>query len=216
MEVKIKFVEKSQNKKTGAITQTYSSCNTCPTRCPFKHNGCYAEYGPASIQWHSVKHDVNNLTNLIKGGATTKLIRHNVAGDIAEEGTSNISEELLTILNKAYKNHTAYTYTHCEVNERNINLAKSSKMVINFSCEELSQVEKAVKSGALAVMAVAKMSGAKKEINGIKYIKCPNTINSNIQCKDCKLCANRRRKSVIVFEAHGNGRKKASNFLIEI
>lgn len=217
--VKIKYVALSRNKKTGMVSQVYSEPKTCPTRCPFRNSGCYAKYGHCRIAWDGVSEDVNDLGRLIREKGSTELIRHNVAGDIAIAGTSDIDEDLVNVLISAYKGKKAYTYTHCTVNDRNIAIVKnaiSKGFVINFSCETLNQVVKCYENNVPCVMAVNTISKDSKKREGITFKKCP--ASDSVNCANCKMCANKNRKSVVVFEAHGAGRKKAlnANFLMEL
>jgi len=50
--MKFHIVEKSSNRKTGPIPVTTSPVETCPTSCPLKNNGCYAEGGPLPCTDH--------------------------------------------------------------------------------------------------------------------------------------------------------------------
>ena len=212
--VLIKLVEKSTNQKTGAITQTYSSSNTCPTRCPFKNSGCYAASGPCGLVWKKMQKAVTpyELKELIQNSATTKLIRHNVAGDMAIEGTSELNYMLVSLLAKAFEGHQAYTYTHCEINERNsdiIKMAQEKGFVINYSCENIEQVKKAIAHGVPAVMTCEQFEGTHKTIEGIKFVKCPS-YKDGVTCATCQMCS-KVRNYVVVFEAHGTSKKKAIN-----
>ena len=70
-------------------------------------------------------------------------------------------------------------------------------MVINFSCDNIDTTVHCV--------LVA------ESMNDITFVKCPNSIDKKIQCKDCKMCMNKNRKSVIVFPAHGVFKNKLHN-----
>ena len=48
------WTAKSSNKKTGPMPVSTTSSETCPTTCPFKGNGCYAESGPLAFLWHGL------------------------------------------------------------------------------------------------------------------------------------------------------------------
>jgi len=228
METFIKFISNSSNVKTGAISQTYSTSNTCPTRCPFKNNGCYAKSGHVRIHWnHADKGEgknvckVNELKNLLETVPCTKVIRHNVAGDIAKEGTSDIDEKLVKSLINAFKGHIVYAYTHCTPNKRNITIAKEARkcnFIINFSCETKEAVEKCRANDVPAVLTVSTMSKATRRINNVTYAQCPATLHENIQCVNCGKCWKGDRKSVVVFPVHGAGKGKAkrAGFLIEL
>lgn len=215
----IKFVSNSKNIKTGAISQTYTSSNTCPARCPFRNNGCYAKTGPCAIHWHKVDKGEgvnvvtpNDLKKVLETNPCTPVIRHNVAGDIAKEGTSDIDEKLVQTLMQAYKGHVVYTYTHCTTNERNLEIAREARkagFIINFSVEKQDKAKICHEAGVNCVMAVESMSKKKRVIDGITYEQCPATIYENVQCVNCGKCWKKNRKTVITFPVHGVGKNKA-------
>ena len=45
---------KSKNAKVGKMAVTTSTATTCPSACPFRDNGCYAESGPLKLHWLKV------------------------------------------------------------------------------------------------------------------------------------------------------------------
>ena len=215
-DIKIKFVASSGNKKTGNISQTYTSCNSCPNRCPFKNAGCYAKQGPVSWQWKKVEKtgcSPEELKNVVKNSKkVSEVIRHNVAGDIAIPGTDDINESLLNELCDAYKDHKAYSYTHCEVNERNLKLVKAAAdkgFVINFSTEDIETAKKVLKAGCNAVIACNTISNRVVKKNDLTIVQCPATIDPEKHCATCGLCWQKDRKVVVAFPVHGNGKKKA-------
>ena len=84
-------------------------------------------------------------------------------------------------------------------------------MVINFSCDSLEELSHEVPC-CLVVKSMEKHITRKY---GYTFIKCPNTYK-DITCKDCKLCMNKKRKSVIVFPIHGNVKKNYMENHIEL
>ena len=210
----IKFIKKSKNRKTGAIPQTYMDKSTCPKRCPWRGHGCYGENFTTNLTWNRVYDPLESIKDSVKELKGKCVIRQSVAGDIATPNTNDIDRHTVDILNDAYKGHFAYTYTHCELSPINVKIAKASKMVINFSCETLSQVKKCKKYGVPSVLSVRKMEGEEKTIDGIKFKKCPAIYKEGMNCKKCLKCLNKNRNYVIVFEVHGKGQKKA-DFLIK-
>lgn len=216
-DVKIRFVGMSKNAKTGMISQTYTTCNTCPTRCPFKENGCYAKMGHVRLCWDKTSEMgvvPKDLKKLIDSTPHTNIIRHNVAGDIAKEGTSDIDEKLVKELVKAYKGLKAYTYTHCTINERNLKIAKeaiANGFVINFSTENVASAKKAKEAGVPVVIACNTIHAKTVKKEGLTIQQCPATLDKGVTCATCGKCWNKSRKSVIAFPVHGAGKKKAIN-----
>ena len=214
--VKIRFVASSKNMKTGAISQTYSSCNTCPERCPFKNAGCYAKQGPVALVWKKTAEcgiNPQDLKATIQAAKNvTEVIRHNVAGDIAIEGTNEINDQLLDTLCDAYQGHKAYTYTHTEINDHNVAAvirAAEKGFVINFSTENLQDAKKAVNAGCNAVIACNTISKNVVKKEGLTIVRCPATYKEDITCSNCGMCYQKNRKAVVAFPVHGGGKKKA-------
>ena len=215
--IKIYAVATSTNQKTGNMAQTYTSENTCPARCPFKNSGCYAKnYGACFVWARADKYgmDPKDLKAWVEENTNAgDLIRHNVAGDIATPGTSNINGRLLNTLIDAYQGRRAFTYTHCAhtaENFKKIKKAIAAGFVINQSCETLAQVDKTMKAGIPAVIAVTAETMTKKTPAGYSIVQCPAQTHDNVSCKTCKLCANAGRKCAISFMVHGSGAKKAA------
>lgn len=207
-----KYVPMSQNRKTGNISQVYLDKSTCPLRCPLHSHICYGNFGPASIVWRKYCNTpITHLKDEIESKGSTYIIRNCVCGDIAYNKTEYIDIDLVNELNNAYVNHLAYTYTHCAINNYNKVIAKKSKMVINFSCDSLAELSHDVPC-CLVVKSMEKHITRKY---GYTFIKCPNTYK-DITCKDCKLCMNKKRKSVIVFPIHGTVKKNYMENHIEL
>lgn len=235
-EVKIHFVPVSRDAKVGIMSATYTSCNTCPNRCPFKHAAddkekdgpCYGKWGPCGLHFRAVSAGISGvapeeLKEKIQSGAHCSTVRHNVAGDIAVPGTDNIDENLVNVLCDAYKSAgvQAYTYTHCEQNDKNLKIMKESTkngLVINASCEKLEEVKKVMEAGVPAVIAVNTMKEKVATVDGVKIVRCPNWENKEKTCQNCRLCMMKERKFAIAFPVHGPQAKKVqkSDLLMDI
>lgn len=209
-------VAHSQNIKTGDIPQTYTSHNSCPVRCPFHKNGCYADNFGTNFQWKRADNGmtVTELKKWVeKNTEKGALIRHNVGGDIAIPGTSNVSPLLLGRLLDAFTDRKAYSYTHCEITEENaefLRYSNSHGFVISFSCETVEEVDKARALGVPAVLTVTEFPTASAVTpEGHFLVPCPAQTHEGMTCKKCRLCANPNRDSVVCFLAHGNQAKKA-------
>ncbi len=217
-EVKIRLVKESENKKTGNISQTYTSEITCPCRCPYRCSGCYGEEYHTGLCWSGCEKEKfgnspENFPKVAKSSALTKMVRLNIAGDIAKPGTDNIDPKIVDAYIKAFGNDkNAYSYTHCEINEENVAEIKRMRehgIIYSFSCEKIEEVKKALENGCDAVLSVETMEDRVKVVDGIKFVKCPNSQNENIKCANCGICAKPNRKFVIVFPLHGTGENKA-------
>lgn len=220
---RFKYVAVSDNAKTGKMSAVYtatceSKTGSCPIRCPFANAGCYAKNGPCNIHWeNTVKSETSiyNLNETIKNGKKhKKILRHNVAGDMAISGSNELNQALVEKLSTIYNDNfeVAYTYTHCSVNQRNIDIVKAAtknNFVINFSTEKVSDCKKCLAAGVNCVIACNTMQPNTVVIDGVKIVKCPNATNKNIKCVNCGLCYQKNRNFAVAFPVHGNQKEKA-------
>lgn len=237
--MKMIFLKSSENAKTGDIMQSYSSRSTCPKSCVFKNNGCYAEGYRTKMVWDRCE-DKNDARYVINGeqlkfdlleGAFSKLrknptretilFRHNVAGDLAIEGTSLIDvnrvDTIAEALSKANKVVggiiKGYTYTHCAISLHAsdiIHEAANKGFLINASCETVEEVKHAKSLGINVVIASVNPEETEKELKavGLYGAQCPAQVNEGMDCNRCQLCA-KNRKVVIIFGIHGIYKGKA-------
>lgn len=232
------LIPESSNPKTGNIIQSYSNRSTCPSRCPFKNNGCYADSYHTSHQWdrcddegdkryiangHDLTLDLMSAVAIhAKKEEGSILFRHNVAGDIALSNSDMIDRERLNTIVEACNrvstnffgvNLMGYTYTHCNPSIGNIKKVKDAQskgFVVNFSCETIEEVKKVKRMNCNAVMTSVNPDETIKELKkeGLKSLQCPAQTNDGMNCKKCKLCA-RDRDVVIIFAIHSYGSKKS-------
>ena len=237
--MKMILLPTSSNKKTGDIMQSYSSRSTCPKSCVFKNNGCYAEGYHTKMVWDRCE-DKNDARYVINGeqlkiglleGAFNKLrknptresilFRHNVAGDLAVEGTNLIDVNRVDTIAVAIEgaNKVAgeiikgYTYTHCNIDLNASDIihdAAHKRFLINASCETVDEVKHAKSLGINAVIASVDPKETEKELKavGLYGAQCPAQVNEGMDCDRCQLCA-KNRKVVIIFEVHGQSKGKA-------
>lgn len=237
--MKMILLPTSSNKKTGDIMQSYSSRSTCPKDCVFKNNGCYAEGYHTKMVWDRCE-DKNDARYVINGeqlkiglleGVFNKLrknptresilFRHNVAGDLAVEGTNLIDVDRVDTIAGAIEgaNKVAgeiikgYTYTHCNIDLNASDIihdAAHKRFLINASCETVEEVKHAKSLGINAVIASVDPKETEKELKavGLYGAQCPAQVNEGMDCDRCQLCA-KNRKVVIIFEVHGQSKGKA-------
>ena len=242
--LKMILLPTSSNKKTGDVIQSYSSRVTCPTSCKFKKNGCYAEGYHTARQWDRCDNpeDVRYVTNgkhleiglkaavfdkLRKDPTRNKILfRHNIAGDIAIEGTSAIDANRVDTIAKAIAdtNETAgnvlqgYTYTHCTIDLNASNIiheAASKGFLINASCETVEEAKHAKSFGINAVIASIDPKETARELKamGMHGVQCPAQTKDGVSCDSCRLCA-RNRNVVVIFGVHGTASKKATKVIM--
>lgn len=103
------------NSKTGPIPVTTSIKSTCPTSCPLKGNGCYAEAGPISWHWKAVGenrgYSLEQLCEEISALPKHQLWRWAQASDLPGDG-EYIDEVALAKITKANTGRNGFGYTH--------------------------------------------------------------------------------------------------------
>ena len=231
------LLPKSSNMKTGDVIQSYSSSSYCPKSCTFKGQGCYAEQFHTKLHWDRCENPldpryIDNFSDLMEVLTTEvsrrmktqdkpALFRHNVAGDMAIEGTSILDSSkvymvahAIEAVNQVFpKSLMGYTYTHCLLNWSSIQTildVKEKGFIINASCESLAEVVYAKDPGINAVITSVDPEETKNELaeNGLKSVQCPAQTHDGITCDKCRLCA-RDRAAVVIFKVHGVAAGKA-------
>ena len=212
----VKAVEISENKKTGLVSATYASQNSCPDDCPFYRNGCYAEFGPTGIHTRKISssHIVSSIeiakaeAEAIRGLSGRFDLRVHVVGDCADDDSANIVSTAMAE-HKAKHDCEAWTYTHAW---RDVSSRSWNNQNVLASVESIADIKKARRREYAAAIVVAKFKSDKLYIeDGEKLLPCPNQTRG-VQCVDCRLCMKtehlRNNDISIAFEAHGAGEKK--------
>jgi hypothetical protein len=96
------LTRKSANVKTGPIPVSTTSRNSCPTACPLRGAGCYADGGPLGMYWRKLSHADATIGTDIAGFAAAiaalpdgQLWRHNQAGDMPADAAGNIDADAM-------------------------------------------------------------------------------------------------------------------------
>lgn len=216
------LTKKSSNAKTGPIAVSTTSKDSCPTTCPLKGNGCYAESGPLLLHWNKVSDGSRSLTidsfiDALRTLPEGSCFRHNQAGDLPHYSGFINHKELEAITNVcAERKLTAWTYTHHKVdNSHNVEViqkANKDGLTVNVSAHSQAHAVEVYREGMPAVCIVPKDTNTNSWCNdGVKFIVCPAQTKANKTCAECKLCANADRPFVIAFKAHGNSVKKVES-----
>ena len=219
--MRVRFTKVSSNTKTGPIGVTMTESASCPDTCALKAAGCYARFSFVGIQWrqldkgmHGIEWDefIRELSKMPSG----YTFRHNVAGDLPHDN-GVINREMMHQLIKASKGKTGFTYTHHALtvyNQSIIAMANFGGFTVNVSCDNLDQVDNAIKLGLPAATILPEVSG-KTTVTpaGNRVVTCPATYSSEVTCatcgNGCPLCARADRSYAIGFPVHGAGKKKA-------
>lgn len=128
-----------------------------------------------------------------------------------QTGTAEIdSEYLAALIDAVPRNGVAWTYSHFPADK--LPLPAAGKTVINASCDTASEAVRAFSLGRPAVYAAPLDSQWPQRIAGVNFARCPAELSDNFTCQQCgngsPLCARPERDYVIVFVAHGTGKKR--------
>lgn len=209
----------SHNAKTGPIPVSTSSRSICPTSCPLKDNGCYAEYGPLGMHWRAVSdkgraYDLEQFCNEIRTLPKHQPWRYNQAGDLPGDG-ERIDTYALRQLVEANRGRRGFGYTHYSPliphNARAIAQANAGGFTINLSADCLDEVDELSRLKIAPVVTILPPEQTKPSVtNDRRFIAvCPATVRDDVSCATCGICANPRCRAIIGFPAHGTGVKKA-------
>ena len=212
---------KSKNAKVGKMAVTTSTATTCPSACPFKDNGCYAESGPLKLHWLKVTEgkrgdDWSTFLDKIKELPAGSKWRHNQAGDLPGD-TKDLDSAKCADLAKANEGKRGFTYTHYDVldnfqNAITVNIMNNLGFTVNVSANNLDHADQLCDLDIAPVATVLPIEQTTNTVTpkGRKVVVCPATYKDDVSCADCMLCEKRDRKVIVGFPAHGTGKKKAS------
>ena len=212
---------KSKNAKVGKMAVTTSTATTCPTSCPFKGNGCYADSGPLKLHWLKVTEgkrgdDWSTFLDKIKELPAGSKWRHNQAGDLPGD-TKDLDSTKCVDLAKANEGKRGFTYTHYDVldnfqNAITVNIMNHLGFTVNVSANNLDHADQLCDLDIAPVATVLPIEQTTNTVTpkGRKVVVCPATYKDEVSCADCMLCEKRDRKVIVGFPAHGTSKKKAS------
>lgn len=207
-----KFVNESQNRKTGPIPVTMTSANSCPKSCAYYGRGCYAEAHILAIHWRRVSSGdgiewtefLRRIWKLPKG----TLWRHNEAGDLPGDG-DKIDFNMGIQLCRANDGKRGFTYTH----RRDLNMIRTmngSGFTVNLSADSIDEAERYFKEGVPVTVVLPYDAPAKRNQTkgGVPIVVCPAQLADHVTCKSCEICAVSKRKFIVGFRAHGDRKKQ--------
>ena len=200
---------------------TTSTATTCPTSCPFKSNGCYADSGPLKLHWDKVTReergdDWSTFISKIKDMPEGSKWRHNQAGDLPGD-MEKLDNEKCIELAKANKGKRGFTYTHYDVldnfqNAITVNMMNHLGFTVNVSANNLEHADKLCDMDIAPVATVLPIDQTTNTVTpkGRKVVVCPATYKDDVSCASCMLCEKWDRNVVVGFPAHGTSKKKAA------
>ena len=226
------FVPKSGNAKTGPIPVTTTDRTSCPSACPFKGNGCYADGGHVRLHWDRLTrgergHDERAQLAHLATIETGALWRDNQAGDQAGTRDNRLDGRALERKRKAAAHTRGFTYTHypmlaseCDAKTAAHNRAVLAKhnskpgLTVNVSANTLDHADELSALAIAPVVAVVPMDHPKKGKTpaGRDVRVCPATYKDDVTCASCGICESRDpRRPIIAFPAHGAFKRKAES-----
>jgi len=212
--MKIHFVAKSSNVKTGPIPVTYSERDTCPPSCG-QRDSCYAEAGfHTRMVWDKVSirgSALETVADKIRKLKPNTLWRFNVAGDLPGVG-EDIDGGAIAQLVHANRGKRGFTYTH-KHSARAIKFARFATdrgFTVNLSADDAGHADTLAETG-LPVAVVVPLGTAERTTtpSGRPIVVCPAQTREDVTCYSCGLCQRANRKVIVGFLAHGTRAKKA-------
>lgn len=206
--MRIHYVKKSANSKTGPIPVTYSERGTCPDSCPHKGDDCYAEDYYTRMTWDKVGKRGGSLTDLtssIQALPENQLWRFNVAGDLPGANESVDAAALGEIV-RANLGKSGFTYTHKKSPDAIKWAAHANNwgFTVNLSADDAGEADALSNNGSPVVCIVPMDTPAKSTTPaGRPIVVCPAQLSDDITCSSCGLCARVNRRVIVGFRAHG-------------
>ena len=218
-------VEISDNSKTGRVSATYVSQQSCPDSCPLRGNGCYAEHDFVQFTTNRLNAvgtvTVDTLAEeeaaAIRTLSGRRALRLHVVGDCkTNKAAKTVSAAAADHTTKHGKPVWSYTHAWREVSPKSW-----AGVSILASCETTTDVKKAHRKGYAAAIVVTKHDQPKAYVrDGVRILPCPQQTQKSANCESCQLCWKSdfllKSKTVIAFETHGGGEKKATAALVQI
>jgi hypothetical protein len=210
--MRIHFIAKSANSKTGPIPVTYSERSTCPDSCPHRGEDCYAEDYYTRLTWDKVGQRGGSLTDLAQSISKlpeNTLWRMNIAGDLPGVNES-VDPAALGEIVKANIGRRGFTYTH-KKSDQAIYWAKQANIwgfTVNLSADNAGEADLLSDKGS-PVVAIVPMDTPRRSYTpaGRVIEICPAQYKEDLTCKDCELCSKKDRRVIVGFRAHGSKAK---------
>lgn len=227
------LVRSSKNEKLGPVSATYAPiAQTCPTTCPFRGAGCYAEMGNVGTQMRRIERTVTLGMNgdtvaILEGDEIADQASHVPPGralrlHVSGDAITDFRAQQMARGASAWRG-PVWSYTHAW---REVKRESWGTVSVLASCETPGEAEEALEDGwAAAIVVDTHPSDGKAWYRSsdtgrdepLRIIPCPAQTRDDITCADCRLCWDDKRlretHSVIAFAAHGSGRKRALKVL---
>lgn len=212
---KTKYKIATTNKKTGPITATSRTQDSCPNACPFKGSGCYAEYGPGGGVFRQTEKlgrddELTVINEMVARVPVGDGVRWNVSGDLTLSDGETLDRDYVEAIDAFHSTRPdtwPILYSHAWRGQ----VMPFERVNANASCETLDEVAQARALGWQTVMTVPTTDDIPE---GREFVRCPaeyRTVNGKpVNCSTCKLCS-KARSTTVVFTVHGTGKRKAAS-----
>jgi hypothetical protein len=239
----VDFVDRGHGRKPEPVAvgpyvaTTYVSINaTCPSSCPMKGAGCYAQAGAAQRLVHRldaaaagrtpedvIADEVRLIDDASKRGVPKdgarggRDLRLHVGGDVGSEAGAR----LLAAAARRWRDRgggTVWTFTHLW---REVPREAFGEISVLASVESAQEIGAARQRGYPAAIVVERF-GSNKAFSlpgsDVRVIPCPAE-TAGRTCAECRLCLDRDLLGIgvaIGFEAHGRSRQKVRETLVQL
>jgi hypothetical protein len=207
--MKIQFIPKSSNRKTGPIPVTYSERDTCPPSCAHYRSSCYAEDFYTRMSWDKTAqrgHELREFCAMVAALPDGQLWRHNVAGDLPGAGET-IDAAALGEIVRANIGRRGFTYTHKKSAEALQWAAEATAwgFTVNISADDAGDADALADVTLCPIVVTVPMDTPEKSEtpDGRTIIVCPAQTRDDVTCASCGLCARADRRVIVGFRAHG-------------
>lgn len=212
------FVAESGNRKTGPMPVSYIGRESCPASCPHRKASCYAELGPARLQWNRARNSWADYCASIEALPAGTLWRAAVAGDLPGRGERVNMAELRALV-AANKGKRGFTFSHKKTPAalEAIRWANAEGFTVNLSADSLEEADALADTGAGPVVSLVPSDAPARMTTpaGRKVRVCPAQLREDTTCTDCQLCSRPNRDVIVAFRAHGP-RTRAADALARI
>jgi len=207
------FVEKSGNRKVGAIPVTYRERASCPPSCPLYRNGCYGDDFHTSLAWNRADRDglsTMDLAAKIAALPEGQLWRGEVVGDLVGKG-ERVDAYALGLIVRANMGRRGFTYTHKHSSQaiKWIRHANAWGYTVNLSADDAGAADDLADLNAGPVVCIVPVDTPKLSYTpaGRKIVICEAQTRDHATCKTCgnsdAWCARADRDFIVGFRAHG-------------
>lgn len=211
---------KSRNEKVGPIPVSTTESKSCPSACPFKKSGCYADGGPLALFWGKIDRgqagvEWSEFLGQVSALPIGQLWRHNQAGDLPTADGKQIDAKAMTGLVTASMHTKGFTYTHHNpevgTNARIIKAANRGGFTVNLSGNNLAHADHLAALNIGPVVAVVPEDHPEHSTTpeGRKVVVCPEQTGKAKSCATCALCQKADRAVIVGFRVHGVSKRKA-------